>query len=180
MLNPMTGSTPQRRIVAEAQPQSTRSGFLDPAAGWSVIGLAGLLFFVVGTVDIAILWYPLNFGNVTWEFGTVVPTLNGLPGTTIGLSLMAAAAVARGQAGRAKTLAAVLLVEALIVVSLGLLFATDAPVALRGVPAGSLELFGLKRAVVKAAVQIVVYPIVLTWMAILIWRRAGKAAPAST
>jgi hypothetical protein len=176
----MTGSTPQRRIVAEVPPQSSRSGFLDSTAGWSVIGLAGLLFFVVGTVDLAILWYPLNFGNVLWEFGTVVPTLNGLPGTTIGLSLMAAAALGRGLSGRAKTLAAVLLVEAVIVLTLGLLFATTAPVALRGVPAGSLEQFGLKRAVVKAAAQIVVYPILLTWMAMFIWRRAGKAAPAST
>jgi hypothetical protein len=43
-----------------------------------------------------------------------------------------------------------------------------------------LEQFGLKRAVVKAAAQIVVYPILLTWMAMFIWRRAGKAAPAST
>jgi hypothetical protein len=167
----MTGSTPQRRIVAEVPPQSSRSGLYDSAAGWSVLSLAGLAFLLVGTADLVILWYPLHFGNATWEFGTIVPTLNGLPGPTIGLSLMAAAAVAKGQAGRAKLFAAVFLLIALVVVSLGLVFATVAPVALGALPAGSLELFGLKRATVKAVVQILVYPTVFAWMGIVIWRR---------
>jgi hypothetical protein len=148
----------------------------DAVSGWTVLGLAGFLFFVVGTADLLLLWYPAFFGDAVWEFGTITGMFNGLPAPTIGLAMLAASALARGKAGSARLLAVVLGLIALIVIVVAVLYLTDVPVALRGSGSDPLVLVGIKKAIAKTAVQALLYPVMLISMAVVVWRRAVRAS----
>jgi len=159
--------TPQRLAVAEP----SRGPRPDEAAGWSVLGLAGFLFFLVGFLDVLLVWYPLSFGTPAWEFVCIVQTLNGLPAPTIGLALMAASAIAQGRYQRARLLSFGLALTALVVIVGAILFATNVPIALNAqIP--ELPRIGINKAIVKVVGQVVCYPVFLLWMATHVWRRA--------
>jgi hypothetical protein len=64
----------------------------DSSGSWAVLGWIGLAFLVVGGSDFALVWFPLNFGNPEWEFGTVTQSFNGLPILLLGLGLLVAGA----------------------------------------------------------------------------------------
>lgn len=132
----------------------------SPSVGWELMGWVGLAFFVIGALDLAMGWIPLRFGNPEWEFGTVSRTFDNLPITVLGLTMLLASAAARGTnwALRAAGLLAVLLAAFLLV---GLVvYALDVPVAFRAVGEAPARA-GLKRAVLKALVQGMLYPVVL-------------------
>ena len=171
----MTG-TPQRLVVAESAPQNRMDSSEGSVAGWKVLGWGGLLFFIVGTTDIALLWYPAFFGDPQWEFGTVTNLLNGLPATTIGLAMMAASALARERARSARLVATIIGFFALVVIVASVLYLTDIPIALRESSSNALVLLGIKKSIVKTTVQAIIYPIVLISMAVMIWRRAVSAS----
>lgn len=168
--------TPQRLVVAEPAPQSSRGNRTAQGAAWSVLGLAGFLFFAVGVVDLLLVWYPLSFGTPVWEFVTITLTLNGLPAPVIGLALMAASAVAQGHDKRARLFGFMLGLTAVVVVVAAVLFATNVPIAINAqIP--ELPRIGINKAIMKVAAQAVLYPVGLLWMARYVWRgaRSGEA-----
>lgn len=144
------------------RPEAVRAG-LGSVAGW-----AGLAFVLVGGLDFALTWYPFDFGNREWEFGTVTASLNGLPVPTIGLALLLIGALLlerRWWAGMASVAAFGL---TLWVLAGAVLWITTVPLALQTVPVEVAT--GLKKAVVKSAFQTAIYPPVLAFLG---WRAVG-------
>jgi hypothetical protein len=158
-------STP--RIVA-ATGDAKRNRPVDHPRAWAVLGWTALAFLVVGGFDFALTWYPPDFGNREWEFGTVTASLNGLPILLIGIALLLAASIQTGRRWWA-ILATVASLVMLVWVAVGaVLWATNVPLALESVPP---ELaVGIKKSLAKTVVQSVVYPLVLTFLLV---RAAG-------
>ena len=166
--------TPQRLVVADSGQQSSRGARSDQLLAWSVLGISGFLFFMVGALDVLLVWYPLNFGVPDWEFFVISASLNGLPAPTIGLALMGASAVAHGHLTRARVCAALLGLISVLVVVLLVIFATNVPIALKAQVAPGADV-GVKKAIVKVAGQALFYPVFLAWIAKRIWTRGSRA-----
>lgn len=146
-----------------------RQGPPAPGVGWQLLGGVGVVFVVVGGADLLLAVLPTGFGNPEWEFGTVTSVLDGMPVPTLGLVAVLAAARARGSR-LARVVAVLLGLLALAVVAAAVLYATTVPIALRSVTEPVVRT-GLLKAVAKTAVQCVVYPVGLTWLAVAGWRR---------
>jgi len=138
------------------RPEAVRSG-LGSVMGWS-----GLTFLLVGGVDFALTWYPLDFGNREWEFGTVTAGLNGLPVPTMGLVLLLVGALLVERRWWAGIVAVVSWGTLLWVLVGVVLWATTIPIALQAVPPEVA--LGLKKALVKSALQSLMYPVILAYL----------------
>jgi hypothetical protein len=138
------------------RPEAVRSG-LGSVTGWT-----GLTFLLVGGFDFALTWYPSDFGNREWEFGTVTASLNGLPVPTIGLVLLLAGAILLERRWWAGVVAVVSWVGMLWVLVGIVLWATTIPLAVQTVPPEVA--LGLKKAVAKSALQSLMYPVILAYL----------------
>lgn len=170
-------SAPQLVIRPGAEGDGrTRKAPPTPDVGWSLLSWVGLVFLVIGLLDLSLGWYPARFGNPEWEFGTIARTFDSLPITVLGLALTLAGSAARGigWAIRATALVAVLLAVALLAALV--VYALDVPLALR-VVTDPLARMGLKRAVAKALVQGTLYPTVLAAVGITGIRLTLRARP---
>jgi hypothetical protein len=159
-------AAPQILVPAEEVAASARRR-LPPAPdyGWYLLGWLGLVFVIIGCTDLAMAWYPVLIGNPQWEFGTVSRTYDNLPLTSLGLGLLLGAGVARGVKWWTRIAAVLFLVLALLVIGGLVLYATNIPLALRSV-SDPLALSGLKRAIVKALVQGIMYGLVFSVLGI--------------
>ena len=119
----------------------------DVETAWKWIGWTGLVLAVVGAGDIALVWYPLNFGSPEWEFATVAQSFAGLPLVSIGLMGLLGAGLALGQRWVILGMGWGLLVGALGLIVALFVFLTDVPMAL-GATEGLAET-GIKKAVFK-------------------------------
>lgn len=145
----------------DAATSAAKSGLAPaPDFGWGLMGLIGLLFFVVGATDLGLAWMPLQVGNPDWEFGTVSRTYENLPLLTLGLTLLLGAGVARGARWWVIAVSSLVLLLVAALAFAALLYASNVPLALRTVTE-PLARSGLKRALVKGAVQGTLYPLVL-------------------
>jgi hypothetical protein len=149
----------------------SRKGWAPSARStWRLLAGLGALFVVVGGADLALTWLPLGFGNPEWEFGTVTSMMDGLPVPTLGLVALVAAGQLGGSRVTSRIGSVLLAVFALWVVAAAILYATTVPLALRAVTEPVIR-SGLNKAVIKTALQSVVYPIGLIWLAVAAWRR---------
>lgn len=161
-----------RATAAEVAPFEHIAG--HPLA-WSMLTLLGVAFTVVGLITLGTILLPLRIGNPEWEFGTVNAFLDSLPLAAIGLSLLAAAGVARGRPWLARVAGTCFILLALMVLAGALLYATVLPQALRPQNYARIEvLTGVKKAATKAAVQAAVYPIGFLWVGIGAFRFSRK------
>lgn len=132
----------------------------------------GLAFVLIGLADVALLWFPTRFESVAWEFHTLSQTLSGLPMAVLGLGLLSYGMVrAPTRAGRLG-LSAVLLIAALALIGAAALYATVVPSIVSQTPPEAM--LGVRRAVIKDGVGAVVYPILLLYMAVRVWRSAPE------
>lgn len=170
-----------RQVVA---PRSTvvvgrKRGYLrvnDPViTGIRVLMALGAAFAIIGLVDLVLLWIPPRFDNAAWEFGTLSRTFDSFPLTGLGLGLFAYGVVYQSQrrGGRVRALAVVFFAVALLLIALGVLYATAVPAVLQQTPQAALV--GVNRAVIKNALEILVYPLTLLGIAIKLWRQVEKA-----
>jgi cellobiose-specific phosphotransferase system component IIC len=145
---------------SDRTPRPIRSAGSDDV--WPLLGLIGLAFAIIGSVDLTLAWFPSAFGSAEWEFGTIGASLNGLPLPALGLMLVLASGIARGSRWqvRAAAIAFVVLVVALIGVAL--VYVTVVPVALADVTNGAVRT-GLLKSIVKALVLVAVYPVLFGW-----------------
>lgn len=161
-------------------PRSSRTapvdGLVPPEAtgrsrdAWRLLSWIGAVFAVLGLVDIALGWYPAAFGNSEWEFGTISGTLNALTIPVMGLYLLAASAIARGDLRSGRILGAVMAIMALGLLMGGFLYITVAPIALKAVAGNDLVHMGMKKAIVKAMLLGVGYTWLLVLGALRAWR----------
>lgn len=141
--------------------------------GWSVLSGIGMVFFVVGGLDIGLAWYPLGFGSPAWEFGTVSLSLNGLPLPALGLGMGLASGVALGRRWQARVTAAMLILLAVLILAGAIVWATNVPLALRSTddPMGRL---GIQRSIIKTVAQLLCYPVAFVWIAVSGWKLADE------
>lgn len=136
--------------------------------GWAILGWIGLAFLIVGGADFALTWYPMDFGNREWEFGTVTQSFNGLPIVVLGLGLLLTSSVLTDRRWLALVAAIGALGLLLWVLAGVVLWLTTVPMALSGTPVQVLT--GMKKAIARTAVQSVTYPVILGY---LLWRAVG-------
>jgi hypothetical protein len=159
------GIVTEKTILASSEDAKKRKGKkrVDPSAAWTVLGWAGFIFLVVGGSDFVLTWYPTAFGNREWEFGTVTASFNHLPIIVLGLGLLYAGALQSARKGWA-ALVLVLATGLTIWVLLGaIIWATNVPLALQAAPPEVMT--GIKKALVKTAIQSLAYPMILGYMA---------------
>ncbi len=149
-------AAPQILVNADASRPARRPLAPAPDYGWYLLGWLGLVFVLVGMTDLLMAWYPVRIGNPEWEFGTISRTYDNLPISALGLGLLLGAGVARGVRWWTRIAAVIFLLMAVVVIGGLVLYATNIPLALRSVTA-PLALSGLKRAILKALVQGVMY-----------------------
>ena len=162
------------RIVASAG-ERKKPRPIDSSQTWYLLGWTALAFLVVGGVDFALTWYPPDFGNREWEFGTVTASLNGLPILLLGITLLLAASLRTGRRWWAVLSLVGSLVMLLWVAVGAVLWATNVPLALRSVPPELAT--GITKALTKTVVQSLVYPLLL---AFLLVRSAAALRPGAS
>jgi hypothetical protein len=132
------------------------AGLLD---AWKVLGWLGLAFFIMSLIDLALGWYPMQFGSPEWEFGTISGSISGLAIPTLALYLFFGSAIAREQAAVIRGVAIVMVVFALILGALGIIYLTSVPLALRSVSNNPIIHLGMKKAVAKSAMLFAGYEV---------------------
>jgi hypothetical protein len=122
-----------------------------------------MAFFVLGAMDVALTWYPTDFGNREWEFATVTASFNGMPILLLGLTMVVVAAGLAGRRWWALSGTVVGLGLVIFVLVAAGLWATNVPLAMEAVE--GVVLTGLKKALVKTTIQSILYPVVLVVIA---------------
>ncbi len=157
------------RVLRDDRHSGTGDSRLSPEFAWRVLLWIGSAFVVAGFADLALAWYPSAFGSSDWEFGTITQTLNGLPVPALGLALVMASAAARGWRGAVRAVAVLFGLWAVVLMALGLLYATSIPIGLRAV-VDEVPRLGLKKAIARSVVQFAGYSVVFLVLAIIGWR----------
>ena len=132
-----------------------------------------MVFVLASAVDIVLAWYPTNFGLAEWKFGTVAATLNGFPLFALGLILLTTSAMARGRVRLTRIMAVTLVVVVVGLIGCAALYLPEVSTALTSVTEPTVKA-GLKRAITKTTVQLILYPLVLGWIAVQALRRLRK------
>jgi hypothetical protein len=137
-----------------------------------LLGWLGIVIVVLGFADIVMGLYPTGFGNPEWEFGMASAILNGLAIPTMGAYLLLGCFVARGERVGARVTAVGMIVIAVLLLVLGLLYATGIPLALRSVSGNAVVVLGMKKAILKAGILLVGYLALYVFGALRGWRSA--------
>ena len=159
--------TAPRILVREESKSRQKGGGVEPAPelGWYLLGGLGLVFALVGGIDILLAWYPANFGDMEWKFGTVTTTLNSFPLLSMGLILLTVSGLARGRRWVIGTMVAILALMVVLVIFCAAIYVPQISNAMGAVTDPTIKM-GLKRAVTKTSVQMVLYPAIFVWIAL--------------
>lgn len=137
-------------------------------AAWAAFGMLGTGVFLVGIVDVALLWWPVRLGDVQWEFGVTSGTFESLPLSTIGLALLGSAFTALSVRNAARVTAGLFAVLALGVLAAFILYGLAAAEVLHAVDAATRPV--AIRAVVKTGVFGVTYVALYATLAAYLWK----------
>jgi hypothetical protein len=144
---------------------SRATGRYGSSVAWDLLGLLGFALFVVGGTDFLLAWFPARFGNPEWEFGTITAALNGMPVPLMGLSLLLLSALESESVVWARIFSVLLLVWGVVLVGMAVIYGLTIPLAAKGFEVPNIGT-GLKRAIGKSLVQLVVYPAAMVWMGV--------------
>lgn len=159
----------QGRTSGESRRPPAAATAGNTLAALRVAGVVGAVIAIVGWTDLAFAWFPLEWGNPEWEFGTSSRTFDGLPLATIGVGAIAASAVGLGsRRGMLLTLALVL-VSLLLVFGAALMYWLTVPPAWAAAPDSILA--SLKIAALRTSIFMILYLAAYSWLAFFLWRR---------
>ena len=139
-----------------------------------LVGLTGILFGVLGGVDLVTQIFPLALGSPEWEFGTYSSVMDSMPLFLMGLGFLAVFAVARSHGILLRILGIIFILLALVVLAGAFLYATNIPQVLR-VGARSPLQTGMKKAVTKGVLQATIYPITFLWLGVFALRHSARS-----
>ena len=164
-------------IRDEIGAETAKTGAVGSKASalWQVLGVVGWAFLLVGAADLVLTFAPPRFGNPEWEFGTISAALNGMPVPFLGLGLVTARAIAVGSAISLRIIAIGCMMLGVALLALGAVYGLTLPLAAKGFEVPTLEI-GLKRAMSKSLVQLLVYSVVSFWLGVRSWKLAGHVA----
>lgn len=134
----------------------------------------GVALIAVGAVHLGVLWTPTRLGHASWEFGTLSQTFSNVPLVITGLALVLYGKVRHPRTHPAwpRRAAAGMAALAMVLVTMGALYAAALPDVFRQAPAAAWE--SLVRTVVRNAAEILVYPLICVIMAVILWRGVDK------
>ena len=141
--------------------------------GWRLITVMGASLLLGGAADLSLGLYPLQLGSPEWEYGAISNFLNRLPLAGLGVAFLLAAALAGRQRVATYVWSTLLAVVAVVVLLLGLLYATNLPLILGGFGPGAARTGGLK-ALAKTLVQLPAYSLGFFIVAILGFRAVSR------
>jgi hypothetical protein len=188
--NPSLNPRPTPKMSVIIPQQTGRSTIVErPAAAysssgqltaWRILGWLGLAFFIISLIDLALGWYPTNFGTPGWEFGTISASLAALGIPCLSLYLILGSAMALERPIVAKATGIVMVVLALLLPALGILYLTNVPLALRATATNDMANLGIKKSILKALTLFTGYEVLFVLGALKGLRRrpaAGRAPP---
>jgi hypothetical protein len=143
---------------------------IDP---FNVLGLVGIMFLVIGGVDLGTQLFPLGLGNPDWEFGTYSSVMDSLPLFTMGLGFLAVVSVVRSYRLLGIVVGVLFILLALLILAGAFLYATNIPQVLRVRPRSVVQT-GLKKAIVKGTLQSAIYPIAYLWLGVFVIRHVRR------
>lgn len=146
---------------------------MDPVASFSVLGWIGIGFLLVGGFDFLLAWYPPVFGSREWQFGVATQSFTSLPVPTLGVGMLLVSAAQLGRRGWAFLGSGAAFLLGLTVLLGVVFFGTNVSLALRQVP--DQVATGMYRSIARTAVQSLVYPATLGYLAWMGWR-IGRSA----
>lgn len=167
--------TAPRILVREDTKTRHKGAEPAPELGWYLLGGLGLVFALVGGLDILLAWYPPDLGSSEWKFGTVTATLNSFPLVSLGLILLTVSGLARGRTLVSRTMLVVLALVVVVIIGCAALYLPQVGNALGSATDPTIKM-GLKRAVTKTSIQLVMYPVLLGWITVMAWKRLRSSA----
>jgi hypothetical protein len=144
---------------------SRSAGRYSPQVAWDLLGLLGFALFVVGGSDFLLTWIPARFGNPEWEFATITAAMSAMPASVLGVTLLLVTSLQRESAISARLWSVVLLGWAAWLIGVAVIYALTLPLAANGFAHPTVGV-GLKKAIVRTAVQLAVYPVVMVWIGV--------------
>lgn len=157
-------------------PRRSAKRLKDPeGAASALLMTVGATFVLLGLAESFLLWFPLQVGNPVWEFATLSRMLDAMPMLALGFALLAYAQVTRPapQERHAKPIAVSAAVVAIVVVALGALYATVAPVVLGSTPPEAMD--GVRRTIIKSSIQLIVYCALFGSLSVVLWKRIVRS-----
>lgn len=130
----------------------------------AVLGWIGLGFLAVGGLDFLLAWYPTAFESKEWQFAVATRSFGSLPVPTMGIGFLVFASVLSGRRWWAYLGGAAAALVGFVVVVGVVLWATNVPLALSQVPDEVAT--GMYRSITRTAVQSVVYPLLMIYLAV--------------
>ena len=160
----MNPASSRRLVVSRPDPPSSRS------TAYTIVMVVGLAFFVVGLVDLVLLWIPVRFQSAAWEFATVGRTLDAVPMPALGLTLVVFGSLRHSLARLSwwRSAAALFTCGTVLFCALAILFATSAPAILAETPPEAMA--GIRRAAIRHGVQAAVYPVCFAIASAFLWK----------
>jgi len=122
-------------------------------------------------MDVALLWYPLNFGNMEWEFGTVGAHVMGMPLGTLGLVMLGVGATGKGWSFLARATSVASWIVVLSMIALAVLYALVLPIAWAGTPPEMRSI--IVKAIAKTIMYLTVYLAFYSWFGVYVWRASA-------
>lgn len=157
--------------MSETETQRSRDQLI-----WRVITGIGLVFLLLGLLEAGTAWFPLQLGDPEWELGTTSHFFDTFPLLGLGISFLLATSIARGHRWSARALATFCVLLAVFMWLALALYATVLPMAFKYV-ANPDALTPIKKAGAKTAVQALLYPFALLWLAGAGWRASLRRRP---
>jgi uncharacterized membrane protein len=157
-------------MTAPAATATASDGFQP----FNLVGLVGILFTVVGGIEIGTQLFPMSIGNPEWEFGTFSAVMDSMPPLLIGLGFLGVFAVVRKNRLLGRAVAIFAFTVALVLIGFAFLYATNVPQALKVNPRSAIET-GIKKAVTKASFQTAIFPVTLIWLGAFLVRNTSHS-----
>ncbi len=158
------------RVVGGGEERSGSGVREARKTGLFLLGALGASFWIVGLVDLGLLWYPFNFEQTAWEFATLSRTLDSVPMSGLGLGLLTFAVVSHPEVEPAwvRAMSALFVLAAVAFAVMGLLYATAVPEVLSGTAPENVA--SVHKAVMKNGLEAVVYTVAFGWVGVRLWR----------
>ena len=136
---------------------------------WRFLQIIGVIFLVIGLLDIFTSWLPSQLGDPEWELGTTSQFFDVVPLLGLGVAFLLAVAVATGRRWQIRLIATFCVLIAVFMLLAVVLYATVLPLAFK-VITNPLALVQIKKAAMKTGIQALLYPFAMLWLAGAGWR----------